>query len=117
MSFGQSVNNYYRATKPQNMLSMLEANMPQISGNGASGGSYISFASDFCSPRVHCYFSLLADDNNSDHGRPLCRIRQISNIPGYIECDHAHLNDEIIPLTAIEREDAINFMNGGFYYE
>ena len=117
MSFGQSVNNYYRATKPQNMLSMLEANMPQISGNGASGGSYISFASDFCSPRVHCYFSLLADDNNSDHGRPLCRVRQISNIPGYIECDHAHFNDDIIPLSAIEREDAINFMNGGFYYE
>ncbi|MBO6032514.1 MAG: hypothetical protein J6Q22_13835 [Prevotella sp.] len=117
MSFGQSVNNYYRATKPQNMLSMLEANMPRISGNGASGGSYISFAADFCSPRVHCYFSLLADDNNSDHGRPLCRIRQISNIPGYIECDHAHFNDDIIILTAIEREDAINFMNGGFYYE
>ena len=117
MSFGQSVNNYYRATKPQNMLSMLEANMPQISGEGASGGSYISFASDFCSPRVHCYFSLLTEDNNPDHGRPLCAFRQINTIPGYIECDHAHLNDDIIPLTAIEREDALNFMNGGFYYE
>lgn len=114
---GQTVNNYYRATKPQAQLSMLEANMPRISGNGASGGSYISFASDFCSPRVHCYFSYLAEDNNTDHGRPLCDFRQIYTIPGYIECDHAHLNYDTIPLTAIEREDAINFMNGGFYYE
>lgn len=117
MSFGQSVNNYYRATKPQNMLSMLEANMPQISGNGASGGSYISFASDFCAPRVHCYFSLLTVDNRPDHGRPLCDFRTISAIPGYIECDHAHLNDDDIALSAIEREDALSFMNGGFYYE
>ena len=114
---GQTVNNYYRAAKPQAQLSMLEANMPRISGNGASGGSYVSFASDFCSPRVHCYFSLLTADNLYDHGRPLCAFRTISAIPGYIECDHAHLNDDDIPLTAIEREDALNFMNGGFYYE
>ena len=114
---GAQVNQYYRATKPQAKLSMLEANMPRIEGSGATGGSYISFASDFCSPRVHCFFSILADDNNTDHGRPLCQIRQISTIPGYIECDHPHFTDSVIPLTALEREQALKYMEGGFFYE
>ena len=114
MNAGTAVSNYYRAEKPQAQLSMLEANMPRISGTGSTSGSYIEFASDFCAPRVHCYFSIIADDNNPDNGRPLCQIRQLSTIPGYIQCEDAHF---VSYGTANENTAVMSFMNGGFYYE
>ena len=114
MNAGTTVSNYYRAEKPQMQLSMLEANMPRISGTGSTSGSLIEFASDFCSPIVHCYFSIICDDNNPDNGRPLCQIRQLSSIPGFIQCEDAHFSSY---ATARENLLVMDALNGGFYYE
>lgn len=114
MNAGTTVSNYYRAEKPQMQLSMLEANMPRISGTGSTSGSLIEFASDFCAPIVHCYFSIICDDNNPDNGRPLCQIRQLSTIPGFIQCEDAHFSSF---ATARENLLVMDALNGGFYYE
>lgn len=114
MNAGTTVSNYYRAEKPQMQLSMLEANMPRISGTGSTSGSLIEFASDFCAPRVHCYFSIIADDNNPDNGRPLCKIMTLSSIPGFIQCEDAHFTSF---ATARENLLVMDALNGGFYYE
>lgn len=48
-------------------------------------------------------------------GRPLCEIRTINTIPGYIMCGHAHVAIE--GATSAEISEIEGFMNGGFFYE
>ena len=57
---------------------------------------------------------IVADDDNAQKGRPLCEIRQISTIPGYIMVDTP---DVQLSCLAAERDQIIAFMSGGFFYE
>lgn len=52
--------------------------------------------------------------SNSLLGSPLCRTATISDIPGYILCESAHVS---IPCMDSEREQIEGFMNSGFFYE
>ena len=89
------------------------ANQVKISGNSANG-SYMSFNKDLCTPRVFCYFTPLAEEHNEERGKPLCAVRKIKDIPGYIVCSGA----EIETYGTAEENNAIaSFLNGGFYYE
>lgn len=89
------------------------ANQVKISGNSANG-SYMSFNKDLCTPRVFCYFTPLAEEHNEERGKPLCAVRQLSTIPGYILCSGA----EVETYGTAEENNAIaSFLNGGFYYE
>lgn len=64
-------------------------------------------------PAVYGTFTLLADDDNAGRGRPLCGIRRLSDIPGYIMADA----DEVsIPCTASELSAIKAAIRGGFYY-
>lgn len=89
------------------------ANQVSISGNG-NEGSYMSFNKDITVPRVVCYFTPLVEEENSERGRPLCQVKQISTIPGFILTSGANIETN---LTASENADICNIMNGGFYYE
>lgn len=114
---GQAVRagiNYSYQNEPAAIANLQSANYPAISGSGSSKDSFMSQARDICSPRVFAYWAVLADDNNTDYGRPLCTIRQISTIPGFIICDNAHIQSR---LTVTENQMIEDFMNGGFYYE
>ena len=67
---------------------------------------------------VHPYFvqkwRIVADDDNAQKGRPLCAIRQISAIPGFIMVDTP---DVRLACMEAERQQIIAFMAGGFFYE
>ena len=105
---------YYYHQQPAAIHTLEAANYPTITGSGSSKDTYMTQARDLCSPRIFAYWAILVDDNNTDHGRPLCSIRQISNIPGFIICDNAHIESR---LTAAENNAIEDYMNGGFYYE
>ena len=93
--------------------SATRANQVTISGNG-NEGSYMSFNQDLCTPRIFCYFSPFVEENNAEKGRPLCKVKQISTIPGFIMCSGAEIETY---GTASENEAVAAFLNGGFYYE
>lgn len=80
----------------------------QSKGGGASVAKY------GITPYLTGVFYDLVDDNNEDHGRPLCQRVQLSSIPGFIMVD-----DPDIALTATAAEiDAVKqFMRNGFFYE
>lgn len=59
-------------------------------------------------------FLKVADEDLTSRGRPLCSVRTISTLSGYIECADA---DPDIPCTDRELSEIISNMNGGFYYE
>lgn len=56
----------------------------------------------------------VADDNIVENGRPLCAVRTISSLSGYILCEKADLDTAASPS---EKDTIIAAMNGGFYYE
>lgn len=59
-------------------------------------------------------FQHIADEYNAHLGRPLCKIRSISALSGYILCSDADIS---ITGTDAEAEQIINYLNTGFYYE
>lgn len=84
--------------------------MPKVQTQGSAGSTGVfRFA-----PVLQCEFLKIVDDSKDKFGRPLCKNRTISELPGYIMTTRAALE---IPATSSEIESIISFMNGGFYYE
>ena len=83
---------------------------PTISTSGSNG------ALDFLEYDIILYsrFSLVVDDDNTQHGRPLCAVRTINTLSGYIVCLKPDLD---IGASRTEKEAIMSFMEGGFYYE
>lgn len=77
---------------------------------GGNGG----FMSGYFPIRLILTYAVLADDNTNEWGRPLCRTKQLSTIPGFIMCADA---DFEISCTETERGAIAGFLTGGFYYE
>lgn len=59
-------------------------------------------------------FKDVADDDVVTIGRPLCKVKTISTLSGYILCEKADLDTNATPA---EKDQIINAMNSGFYYE
>lgn len=83
---------------------------PSVSTSGSNG------ALDFLEYPVILYsrFTQVVDDDNTQHGRPLCAVRQISTLGGYIVCLKPELS---LPATITEKEEVIRYMENGFFYE
>ena len=59
-----------------------------------------------------CY--RLGDEDNADLGRPLCKVRKISDVPGYQMVMHA---DVAIAGTREENQMVKDYMESGYFYE
>ena len=83
---------------------------PTISTSGSNG------ALDFLEYPIVLYsrFTLVTADDNAQHGKPLCAVRTISNLSGFIMCLKPDLDT---PASRTEKEAIMSFMEGGFYYE
>lgn len=57
----------------------------------------------------------VADEDNEHNGRPLCKVVQLSTIPGYIKCLDATI--EIPDAFQPELEQIRQHLENGFYYE
>jgi len=73
---------------------------------GFSAGNYVI--------RLCGAFARIADEDNTDRGRPLCEFRQINTIPGYVQLAEAHLQ---IPSTLTEQEEINVSAASGFFWE
>lgn len=56
----------------------------------------------------------VVDDNNTENGRPLCEVRTVSSLSGYMICENADVDTAASPE---EKAAILSAMNGGFYYE
>ena len=91
--------------------SAAQAMQPKVSQLGG-GGDYLPFTND--PPALLSDFYLIADEFNSDLGRPLCEIRKPSEIPGFILCAEGD-----VPISGTAREAAAvkSYLERGFFYE
>ena len=67
---------------------------------------------------THPYFvkkyRIMADDDNTQKGRPLCEVKTLNTIPGFIMVDTP---DVPINCFETEREQITSFLASGFFYE
>lgn len=90
--------------------SCIRSAFPQVQTNGTNGSkvAFLQLAN------IVGEFRSIVDEYNEDIGRPLCAPRQISTIPGYIECNNVEID---IAATSFEKEQITTFMENGFFYE
>lgn len=77
----------------------------------SSNGSLVSLA---YRPQLKGVFYLLVDEDNADLGRPLCKMRQLSTLPGYQKILHA---DVAISGTSEENRRIKAYLEDGYFYE
>ena len=84
--------------------------MPRAQTVGTTG-SFVSNRGEF--KLDHQFFRPIADDN-AHNGRPLCAIRKLSDLGGYMLIQDG---DVQITGTSKEDEEIRTYLEGGFYYE
>ena len=92
----------------------IESAMPTVTSEGVTG-SFLAFerlTGTF--DRITALFSPIVDEDNTELGRPLCEVRQIKNLAGYIRCGEA-----TVDYYAFDSElDMIhNYLLSGFFWE
>lgn len=92
------------------ILNAAQATNADVASKGATG-STIAFDTI---PYIVARFKILVDDNNEDHGRPLCKRVQLSTIPGFIMVDDP---DIALNATAEEIDSVKSYLKNGFFYE
>lgn len=90
--------------------SAIRSQVPTMSTMGSNGG----FSSLTQAPvAVYTYYSLV-DEDITRLGRPLCQIRTINSLSGYILCENAAVETA---GTFDENQEIARLMNSGFYYQ
>lgn len=85
----------------------LSQSVPSTAGSNGS----INFNTQF---NLIGMFYKVVNDDVTQHGRPLCQVKTISSLSGYILCENADLDSA---ASYIEKEQIISYLNSGFYYE
>lgn len=93
-----------------NIANALVASRLPIQVIGGNGG----FMSGYFPIRLIATFATISDDNTAEWGRPLCRVKTLNTLSGYIQCADA---DFEITCTSTEREAIASHLVKGFYME
>lgn len=88
----------------------VEALMPRAQTIGSTG-AFVSNRGDF---RLDAQFFRPVADDNTHNGRPLCQVRQINSLSGYMLIQDG---DVAINGTSAEDAEVRNYLESGFYYE
>lgn len=80
----------------------------RIGESGGYNGVYPGY------PTLQSHHLYVTDEDNDHNGRPLMRVRTLSDVPGYIVCQHGDID---VACTDSERSAIKRFLEGGFFYE
>ena len=92
------------------IVSGLQALAPELRTSG-SNGSKLAFNQP---PRLTIKRQTLAPEDKAQFGRPLCEVKTINTLTGFIQCEDVEVD---IVGTKAEKTAIIGFMEGGFFYE
>ena len=107
---GANIGMAYSIYEVASMNNYLKAKAPQLL-TGGSNGSFLMFAQNnyLCNT-----FYLIVNEDNAQLGKPLCAIRTLNTIPGYILVRNP---DVSIACFEVERSLITQFLSNGFFYE
>lgn len=66
-------------------------------------------------PYINERFNGVADEDNAENGRPLCKVKQISTLSGYFQVLHGDI--AIANATRYEMDQINSFLESGMFYE
>lgn len=92
------------------IASAIQSIFPQVQSQGANG-SKVAFMQI---PNIVAEFRMIAEEDNATIGRPLCAVRTINTLSGFIQCENVDIDCN---GTVAEKRAIIEFMEGGFFYE
>lgn len=95
------------------MSNALYNKYPQVHSIGNNGSLINFFDTDWGLYLSYKYYHVV-DEDLSEFGRPLCKVKQINTLYGYILCTNAECH---ISGTLDESSKVNGYLNGGFYYE
>lgn len=95
------------------MANALYNKYPQVHSIGNNGSLMNFFDTDWGLYLSHKYYQNV-DEDLSEFGRPLCKVKTINTLSGYILCTNAECH---ISGTLEESSKINGYLNGGFYYE
>ena len=101
------------ASAASGIMAAYQTAQPRVLSNG-SNDSLLALLQRYTDPYVYEIFHEIVDEDNTNHGRPLCQVKQISALSGYIMCANAEISIDGFPE---EREQIMSLMNSGFFYE
>ena len=115
-SFGGYLSSLWDTAKSAGSIAMaaigdvIQNPVGQLQTSGSNGS-----LAQYC---THPYFvqkwRIVSDDDNAQKGRPLCRVKTLNTIPGFIIVDSP---DVQLACMESERQQIIAFLSSGFYYE
>lgn len=88
----------------------LQASMPQVETSGANG----SFLSPFSLTHIVFHYYKIVDEDINHRGRPLCQIRTLNTLTGYILCSDGEIS---VPCLDSEKEMISDYLTSGFFWE
>lgn len=91
--------------------SALQAVKPHVSSAGGSGSFAAATDNDFT---ILGTFYEVADEDKADKGRPLCKVKKLNTLSGYIQCSESEYN---LPCYGDEYDQINGYLSGGFFYE
>lgn len=94
----------------QSIGNAIEALMPRMISEGVNG-SFVSFRQ---SAFITYKFNMQVDEDNTEQGRPLCELRRIDTLPGYIKCGEATVDYYAFDS---ELEQIHRYLLSGFFWE
>ena len=77
-------------------------------------GSFLNLMDSTYGTYLLAQFYSVVDENIAEFGRPLCKLKQINTLSGFILCENA---DAAITGTQEEAQQINSYLNSGFFYE
>lgn len=88
----------------------LQSAMPQVETNGQNG----SFLAPVNNTHVIEQFYKIVDEDIAHRGRPLCELRQLNTLSGFILCAEGEID---ISCYDNERKEIVRYLTEGFFWE
>lgn len=88
----------------------LQSAMPQVETSGSNG----TFSIISNETRLHEVFTTIVDEDIDHRGRPLCAIRTINTLSGFILCAEGDFD---ISCYDNERKEIVRYLTEGFFWE
>lgn len=86
---------------------------PTCNSVGTPGSFFNFFNRNYGTYLLYKYYTVV-DENKEEFGRPLCKIKKISSLSGFILCENADCH---ISGTQDEAIKINGYLNSGFFYE
>ena len=100
---------------PSGVGDCMRAQYPTVSSNGSNGSAIQGYLVDE-GIYIRSEHNRIVNENNTDLGRPLCQVKKLNTLSGFILCSGADFGGGNGAL-ADERDKINSYLNTGFFYE